>query len=147
VVFCSGKVYFDLLKARRAGNLASVAVVRIEQLYPFPRQEYAAVLARYPNATELVWCQEEPQNQGAWYQIRNRLQDIAGPSRPVCYAGRASASAPATGLPRIHEAEQRELVQCALSAATVNQALPNLPRLALSPATGQGAPTKKRKSS
>ena len=147
VVFCSGKVYFDLLKARRAGNLASVAVVRIEQLYPFPRPEYAAVLARYPNATDLVWCQEEPQNQGAWYQIRNRLQDIAGPSRPVCYAGRASASAPATGLPRIHESEQRELVQCALSAATVKQSLPNLPRLALSVSTAQSGTSRKRKSS
>ncbi|HEX9473279.1 MAG TPA: 2-oxoglutarate dehydrogenase E1 component, partial [Steroidobacteraceae bacterium] len=147
VVFCSGKVYFDLLKARRAGNLASVAVVRIEQLYPFPRQEYAAVLARYPNAADLVWCQEEPQNQGAWYQIRNRLQDIAGAARPVCYAGRASASAPATGLPRIHESEQRELVQCALSAATVEQPLPNLPRLALSASSGQSATSRKRKSS
>jgi len=147
VVFCSGKVYFDLLKARRAGNLATVAVVRFEQLYPFPRQEYAALLARYPNATELVWCQEEPQNQGAWYQIRNRLQDIAGAARPVCYAGRASASAPATGLPRMHESEQRELVQCALSAAPVEQPLPNLPRLALPASNGQSATTRKRKSS
>ena len=117
VVFCSGKVYFDLLQARRAEQLQHVALVRIEQLYPFPAQEYAAVLARYPNATELVWCQEEPQNQGAWFQIRHRLQEFAGATRPVHYAGRAPAAAPATGLARLHQAEQRQLVQTALSAA------------------------------
>jgi 2-oxoglutarate dehydrogenase E1 component len=88
VVFCSGKVYFDLLKARRSSASRGVALVRIEQLYPFPVEEYQAVLARYANATDLVWCQEEPQNQGAWYQIRHRLQDLAG-SRTVYYAGRA----------------------------------------------------------
>ena len=75
------------------------------------------MLTRYPNAKELVWCQEEPQNQGAWYQIRNRLVDIAGAGRTVSYAGRASASAPATGVARLHEAEQRLLVQSALHAA------------------------------
>ncbi|TLY83717.1 MAG: 2-oxoglutarate dehydrogenase E1 component [Gammaproteobacteria bacterium] len=72
VVFCSGKVYFDLLKARRNQTLREVALVRIEQLYPFPSEEYQAVLGRYANAREVVWCQEEPQNQGAWYQIRHR---------------------------------------------------------------------------
>jgi 2-oxoglutarate dehydrogenase E1 component len=119
VVFCSGKVYFDLLRARRATGESKVALVRIEQLYPFPVQEYQAVLARYANAPDLVWCQEEPQNQGAWYQIRHRLQDLAGERRPVYYAGRASASAPATGLARIHESEQRQLVQTALSGDSV----------------------------
>jgi 2-oxoglutarate dehydrogenase E1 component len=93
VVFCSGKVYFDLLKARRSSASRGVALVRIEQLYPFPVEEYQAVLARYANATDLVWCQEEPQNQGAWYQIRHRLQDLAG-SRTVYYAGRGAAGAP-----------------------------------------------------
>ena len=118
LVLCSGKVYFDLLQARRAEQLNQVAIVRIEQLYPFPAQEYAAVLARYPNASDLVWCQEEPQNQGAWFQIRHRLQELAGAARPVHYAGRAPAAAPATGLVRIHQAEQRQLVQAALSGAT-----------------------------
>jgi 2-oxoglutarate dehydrogenase E1 component len=115
VVFCSGKVYFDLLRTRRTAGSKNVALVRIEQLYPFPVQEYQAVLARFPHAVDLVWCQEEPQNQGAWYQIRHRLQELAGERRPVYYAGRASASAPATGLARIHESEQRQLVQTALS--------------------------------
>jgi 2-oxoglutarate dehydrogenase E1 component len=118
VVFCSGKVYFDLLQARRAEQRQDVAIVRIEQLYPFPVPEYSAVLARYPNTAELVWCQEEPQNQGAWFQIRHRLQELAGAGRPVHYAGRAPAAAPATGLARLHQAEQQALVQAALSAAT-----------------------------
>jgi 2-oxoglutarate dehydrogenase E1 component len=117
VVFCSGKVYFDLLKARRAAKQEDIALVRIEQLYPFPVEEYEATLARYAKARELVWCQEEPQNQGAWFQIRHRLQDLAGEGRPVYYAGRPPASAPATGLPKLHETEQNRLVQAALSAA------------------------------
>ena len=131
VVFCSGKVYFDLLKARRAENLHNVALVRIEQLYPFPADEYQAVLARYPNAVDVVWCQEEPQNQGAWFQIRHRLQELAGDRRPVYYAGRAPASAPATGLGKIHEAEQNQLVQTALNAVSAEQTQRNLPRLTL----------------
>jgi 2-oxoglutarate dehydrogenase E1 component len=74
VVLCSGKVYFDLLKARRESKIDKVAIVRIEQLYPFPSDEYEAVIRKYSNAREIVWCQEEPQNQGSWYQIRHRLQ-------------------------------------------------------------------------
>ena len=74
VVFCSGKVYYDLLERRRAAKDSEVALVRIEELYPFPADDYQAVLDRYANAREIVWCQEEPQNQGAWYQIRHRLQ-------------------------------------------------------------------------
>jgi 2-oxoglutarate dehydrogenase E1 component len=128
IVFCAGKVYFDLLKARRKEGVRDVALVRIEQLYPFPGEEYAAVLRRYPNARELVWCQEEPQNQGAWYQIRHRLQEFAGAGREVLYAGRASAAAPATGLIRVHEAEQQGIVQAALHAsAGADEAIPDAP--------------------
>src|SRR3974390_265356 len=76
LVFCSGKVFFDLLKARRSQGRRDVALIRIEQLYPFPGEEYQALLGRYPNARDVVWCQEEPQNQGAWYQIRHRLQEM-----------------------------------------------------------------------
>ncbi len=147
VVFCSGKVYFDLLQARRAEAITGVAVVRVEQLYPFPAVEYAAVLARYPNAVDLVWCQEEPQNQGAWFQIRHRLLEYAGESRDVHYAGRASASAPATGLARIHAAEQRELVQAALTAVPAEQTALRLPRLDVSAAANQGVAAPKRISS
>ena len=129
VVFCSGKVYFDLLKARRLAAQHEVAIVRIEQLYPFPVEEYQAVLTRYANA-ELVWCQEEPQNQGAWYQIRHRLQDLALP-RTVYYAGRAAAAAPATGVTKLHEAEQRRLVETALNATSIEQTVRSMPRLTL----------------
>jgi len=142
VVFCSGKVYFDLLKARRNGALRSIALVRIEQLYPFPVEQYQAVLARYANATDLVWCQEEPQNQGAWYQIRHRLQDLAGP-RTVYYAGRAAAAAPATGLSRNHELEQRRLVDTALNAVSIEQTMRNTPRLILTPTGGVTAATER----
>jgi 2-oxoglutarate dehydrogenase E1 component len=116
VVFCSGKVYFDLLTARRQEGLRNVALVRIEQLYPFPSQEYQAILNRYPNAAEVVWCQEEPQNQGAWFQIRHRLQELELGRRPVLYAGRAPAAAPATGISKIHAIEQQRLVAAALHA-------------------------------
>jgi len=120
IVFCAGKVYFDLLKGRRREGLGEVALVRIEQLYPFPGDEYAAILRRYPNAREIVWCQEEPQNQGAWYQIRHRLQEFAGARREVLYAGRASAAAPATGLIKVHESEQQGIVQAALHASAAD---------------------------
>jgi 2-oxoglutarate dehydrogenase E1 component len=114
IVFCSGKVYFDLLKSRRDAKVDSVAIVRIEQLYPFPSEEYAAVLQKYSNATEIVWCQEEPQNQGSWYQIRHRLQSKLDTKHELLYAGRAGAAAPATGIAALHEQQQKNLVTAAL---------------------------------
>jgi 2-oxoglutarate dehydrogenase E1 component len=119
VVFCSGKVYFDLLERRRADKLDSVALVRIEELYPFPADDYQAVLDRYGKAREIVWCQEEPQNQGAWYQIRHRLQAPIDGERTLTYAGREGAAAPATGLQANHQREQESLV-----AAAVNRKSP-----------------------
>ncbi len=116
VVFCSGKVYFDLLEARRAKGSADVALVRIEQLYPFPAAEYAASLAKYPLAREIVWCQEEPQNQGAWYQIRHQLQRPLQDGQQVFYAGRRGAAAPAPGIFQLHVQQQQALVETALSA-------------------------------
>jgi 2-oxoglutarate dehydrogenase E1 component len=116
VVFCSGKVYFDLLEARRAKGQTDVALVRIEQLYPFPGAEYAAVLARYPQAREVVWCQEEPQNQGAWYQIRHQLQRPLQKGQELYYAGRPGAAAPAPGIFQLHVQQQQALVETALSA-------------------------------
>ena len=148
VVFCSGKVYFDLLKARRKDNIRDVALVRIEQLYPFPSDEYEAALNRYPNAREIVWCQEEPQNQGAWYQIRHRLQDVLGGRRPVLYAGRAPAAAPATGITKIHEAEQQALIAAALRAtATEDSARETVRLTAAAAAPAQAPATGLRKSS
>lgn len=114
VVFCSGKVYYDLLQGREMSGAESVALVRIEQLYPFPTDEYAAVVGRYPDA-EIVWCQEEPQNQGAWYQIHHRLREPLPDSRALEYAGRPQAAAPASGIYQLHMQQQRALVSEALS--------------------------------
>jgi 2-oxoglutarate dehydrogenase E1 component len=114
IVFCSGKVYFDLLKTRRETKSDSAAIVRIEQLYPFPSEEYEAVLRKYSNAREIIWCQEEPQNQGSWYQIRHRLQATLGENQELLYAGRAGAAAPATGIAALHEQQQKNLVRAAL---------------------------------
>ncbi|HSD73301.1 MAG TPA: 2-oxoglutarate dehydrogenase E1 component, partial [Steroidobacteraceae bacterium] len=116
LVFCSGKVYFDLMEQRDKRDLREVCLVRIEQLYPFPTEEYAAIIRSYPNAREIVWCQEEPQNQGAWYQIRHRLQEPLTSKHVLLYAGRAPAAAPATGIHQLHEEQQHGLVQAALEA-------------------------------
>jgi len=115
IVFCSGKVYFDLLERRRAEQDTAVALVRIEELYPFPADDYQAVLDRYPGAREIIWCQEEPQNQGAWYQVRHRLQAPLDGGRTLTYAGREGAAAPATGLHATHQLEQEALVASALN--------------------------------
>jgi 2-oxoglutarate dehydrogenase E1 component len=143
VVFCSGKVYYDLLKARRKENLKDVALVRIEQLYPFPTEEYEAVLKKYSNAREFVWCQEEPQNQGAWYNIRHRLQETPSGKRDVLYAGRAPAAAPATGLSKLHELEQATLVEAALRASTVEDAARETSRLTTTTTTPAATPLRK----
>jgi 2-oxoglutarate dehydrogenase E1 component len=91
-----------------------VAIVRIEQLYPFPSDEYEAILRKYSNAREIIWCQEEPQNQGSWYQIRHRLQAKLGDKHELLYAGRAGAAAPATGIAALHAQQQKNLVTAAL---------------------------------
>ncbi len=114
VIFCSGKVYFDLFEARKAQKIQDVAIIRIEQLYPFPIQEYAAEVAAYPNAEKIIWCQEEPQNQGAWYQIRHRLQEPLNDAQELYYAGRPGAAAPAAGLFKVHLQQQQLLVEAAL---------------------------------
>ena len=114
IVFCSGKVYYDLKDARRAGQIKDVALVRIEQLYPFPLDYYTAEIERYHNAREIVWCQEEPQNQGAWYQIRHQLQAGLGEHHELFYAGRPGSAAPASGYHHVHVEQQKNLVAAAL---------------------------------
>jgi 2-oxoglutarate dehydrogenase E1 component len=122
IVLCSGKVYFDLLKARREAKIDAVAVVRLEQLYPFPSDEYEAIIRKYSNAHEIVWCQEEPQNQGSWYQIRHRLQSKLDDRHELLYAGRAGAAAPATGITALHEQQQKNLVTAALQGLPPEEA-------------------------
>ena len=119
VVLCSGKVYFDLVKARAASGDNRVALIRIEQLYPFPFDSLGKVLARYRNA-EIIWCQEEPQNMGGWNFVDRRIEEVlAGldiaAKRPR-FAGRADAASPATGLFKRHVEEQAQLVADALAA-------------------------------
>ena len=117
VVLCSGKVYYDLVEdaAKRAVN--DVAIIRVEQLYPFPRKEIASELAKYPATKEIVWCQEEPMNQGAWYQIQHHLLNVIGDQHSLHYAGRVRSPAPAAGHLPTHVAEQTALVEQALTGA------------------------------
>ena len=116
LVFCSGKVYYDLTQMRRDEHIDRVAIVRLEELYPFPIEHFAATIAKYKNASEIVWCQEEPQNQGAWYQIRHRLQEPIGDKHQLYYAGRPGAAAPASGIHAVHAKQQQALVSAALAA-------------------------------
>src|SRR5699024_3264499 len=111
VVFCSGKVYYDLYQGREDRGLDDVAIVRIEQLYPFPANDYAAVLARYPNATQVVWCQEEPENQGAWYQIKHRLQVPLADQHEMLYSTRPGAATTAVGHHQLHVEQQKKVVE------------------------------------
>ncbi|MEJ2273670.1 MAG: 2-oxoglutarate dehydrogenase E1 component [Woeseiaceae bacterium] len=114
IVFCSGKVYFDLVEAREVNNIRDIAIIRIEQLYPFPIVQYADIVEEYRHVEEIVWCQEEPQNQGAWYQIKHRLQEPLAGHQQLYYAGRTSAAAPASGIFKVHLQQQHALVEAAL---------------------------------
>ena len=115
IVLCSGKVYFDLLSARRERAIDDIAIMRVEQLYPFPRRRLAELLEQYPHATEVVWCQEEPRNQGAWYQIQHHLRVLTQPARTLGYAGRAPSASPACGDAGLHRRQQNALIDSALA--------------------------------
>ncbi len=113
IIACSGKVYYDVISARREQRHDNVAVIRVEQLYPFPHKQFAAEIKRYPNATEVVWCQEEPQNQGAWYQTRHFLTENLRDDQKLFYAGRPSSASPAVGYASKHNEQQKKLVEVA----------------------------------
>jgi 2-oxoglutarate dehydrogenase E1 component len=110
LVLCSGRVFYDLLEQRRAENLQHIALIRLEQLYPFPWRLLREELARYPNVREFIWCQEEPQNQGAWYAMRHKFEELIGAQHKLIYTGRAALSAPAVGYASIHVQQQKRLV-------------------------------------
>ncbi len=114
IVACYGKVYYDLLVARRERRMDNVAIIRVEQLYPFPHKQFAAEMKRYANAHEVVWCQEEPQNQGAWYQTQHYLVENMRPDQKLVFAGRPSAAAPAGGYLARHNQRQKALIDQAL---------------------------------
>ena len=124
IVLCNGKVYYDLLEARRrAGSdekidaaAANIVLLRIEQLYPFPRRDLRAMFEHYPRAREIVWCQEEPNNQGAWRQIHRRLRDCLTRGQTLHCVSRAASPSPAVGHYQLHVAQQQRLVERALGA-------------------------------
>lgn len=115
VVFCAGKVYFDLAAEQEEKGIDDVALVRVEQLYPFPREELQATLKRYSEAKEVVWCQEEPMNQGAWFQIRHHIQACIKKDQQLLYVGRETSASPAVGYYQIHLQQQKKLVSEALT--------------------------------
>jgi 2-oxoglutarate dehydrogenase E1 component len=115
VILCTGKVYYELLAYRREHKITDVAIIRFEQLYPFPHDEYKKQLAKFPNAKEVVWCQEEPQNQGAWYRLRAYFRADAGPKQVVAYAGRPVSASPAVGYLSKHLAQQKQLIEDAFA--------------------------------
>ncbi|MGX9720427.1 2-oxoglutarate dehydrogenase E1 component [Stenotrophomonas acidaminiphila] len=116
VVLCSGKVYYDLLEDQTKRGQDDVAIIRVEQLYPFPRPQLAAELKKYGKAADVVWCQEEPMNQGAWYQIRHHLQACLADGQNLHYAGRPRSPSPAVG----HMADHLRELQQLLADALVN---------------------------
>lgn len=128
VIACSGKVYYDLLEERRIREQHDTAIIRVEELYPFPREYFSAATRPYENAHTLIWCQEEPQNQGAWDQIKHRLVRLIPDECRLYYVGRYASAAPATGYPPMFEMQQETLVDDALRGninAKMNRRVPS----------------------
>ncbi len=122
VVFCSGKIYYDLLQGREERKAEHVALVRVEQLYPFASGQAAEILARYAPTAEIVWAQEEPRNMGAWRHMHEQMQPLAEPTRrEIRYVGRAESASPATGSGKRHQQEQHEIVDDALTPGAISQ--------------------------
>jgi 2-oxoglutarate dehydrogenase E1 component len=117
VLMCSGQVYYDLLAGRDERKIANVAIVRLEQMYPFPAADVGDILARYSETADVVWVQEEPRNMGAWRFVQEQIQPILEPSgRVIRYVGRAASASPATGSLKRHQQELAEIFEGAFSA-------------------------------
>jgi 2-oxoglutarate dehydrogenase E1 component len=118
LILCSGKVYYDLLEKRRNEGREDIAIVRIEQLYPFPEDDLTEVLATYKSLKHIVWCQEEPMNQGAWYCSQHHMRRVATAHKKTLfleYAGREASAAPACGYASLHAEQQAKLLQDAFT--------------------------------
>jgi len=124
VIFCSGKVFFDLINARRELGRTDVAIIRVAQLYPFPHDAFQATIDRFPGAKEVVWCQEEPGNQGAWHRIQHYILRHMRPEQVLGYAMRASSASPAAGYLSLHNEQQKALIEAAFAPLTDNLVLP-----------------------
>jgi 2-oxoglutarate dehydrogenase E1 component len=118
---CSGKVYFDLLEARREHNIKTISIIRLEQLYPFPREELVEMIAGYPNAEVLIWVQEEPRNQGAWSTLlsKRHLGGCFPDEKPLHCIARPYSASPAVGYLSLHREQQQQLVEEALGITSV----------------------------
>jgi 2-oxoglutarate dehydrogenase E1 component len=110
IVACSGKVYYDLVKKREERGYDDVAIIRVEQLYPFPHKAFAAEVKRFSSATEIVWCQDEPQNQGAWFFVQHNIHENMLEGQRLGYSGRAASASPAVGYAHLHQEQQKALV-------------------------------------
>ncbi|MEG1454924.1 MAG: 2-oxoglutarate dehydrogenase E1 component, partial [Comamonas sp.] len=115
VIACSGKVYYDLVKKRAEREQDDVAIIRVEQVYPFPHKAFAAELKKYPQATDIVWCQDEPQNQGAWFFIQHNIHENMLDGQKLGYSGRAASASPAVGYSHLHQEQQKALVEGAFT--------------------------------
>ncbi len=110
IIACSGKVYYDLVKKREEKKASDVVILRVEQLYPFPHKAFAAEVKRYPNVTEVVWCQDEPQNQGAWFFVQHYIHENMQEGQKLGYAGRPASASPAVGYAHLHQEQQKALL-------------------------------------
>ncbi|MEM7193847.1 MAG: 2-oxoglutarate dehydrogenase E1 component [Pseudomonadota bacterium] len=115
VVICSGKVYYDLLEERRKREINNIAIIRLEQIHPIPKQDMRAALEKFPNAKDVIWCQEEPKNQGCWYQIYYYLRQACLDGQKLKYVGREGSPSPAVGYYKLHQKQQQKLVDDALT--------------------------------
>ena len=115
VICCSGKVYYDLARKRAEKGSDDVVILRVAQLYPFPHKAFGAEIKRYPNATEIVWCQDEPQNQGAWFFVQHYIHENMLDGQKLGYAGRAASASPAVGYAHLHQEQQKTLIEQAFS--------------------------------
>jgi 2-oxoglutarate dehydrogenase E1 component len=114
ILFCSGKVFYSLAQAREKENVKGTALIRVEQLYPFPKKEIQAVLAKYRQAREICWVQEEPKNRGAWSFMEPQLRELLPDPAVLTYYGRDEAASPATGSYKMHQVEEQEIIGHAL---------------------------------
>ncbi len=115
IVACSGKVYYDLVRKREEKGIDDVALMRVEQLYPFPHKAFATELKKYPNASDIVWCQDEPQNQGAWFFVQHYIHENMTEGQKLGYSGRAASASPAAGYSHLHQEQQKVLVDGAFA--------------------------------
>jgi 2-oxoglutarate dehydrogenase E1 component len=137
VLLCSGKVFYDLLVNRNERVIDNIAIVRVEQLYPFPIEELRTILGGYPDDAEIEWVQEESQNAGAWSFVEPRLRSMLGPASSVRYIGRDEGASPATGSYKLHQQELDQMLNEAFRKVT--EAAPKVRRANVSRGTGTAA--------